>query len=103
MVANSTKTADPLGGRHGDIIWLALVAMRMQAGFDDPGDGVDVGRAFGALVADYWARCATEQLLVPPERSTWIDVHEMASGLDRLAVTLGIPAWLVVRQAREKV
>lgn len=94
LARGSTSTDDDARAR------LALVAMRMQAGFDDPGDGVDVGRAFGALVADYWARCATEQLLFPPERSTWIDVHDMAPGLDRLAVKLGIPAGAVKHDAR---
>lgn len=94
LARGSTSTDDYARAR------LALVAMRIQAGFDDPGDGVDVGRAFAGLVADYWARCATEQLLFPPERSTWIDVHEMASGLDRLAVTLGIPAGGVRNDAR---
>jgi len=97
LVRGSTSSDDDSRAR------LALVALRIHAGSDGPSDGDDVGLSFAALVADYWTRCATEQLLFPPERSTWIDMHQMASGLDRLTDALGLAPGEVENDARANV
>jgi len=74
---------------------FALVALRLWMSVDSEAQADDVGQDFAALASDYWLRAATEQLLFPPERSTYIDMHQMEHGLVRLEQQLGLASGTV--------
>ena len=70
---------------------FAVVALRLLMTVDSAVETNDVGQEFATLASDYWLRAATEQLLFPADRGTYIDMHQMQHGLVRLEQRLELP------------